>query len=207
MKAVILAAGIPRFGFPVDSKPKCLFHYQGEVILERLVRVLKKVGITEIIIVGGYKIEMIQQFNEEKKLGLKLVYNPTATSTEWTAWLDSVRVGLEGLDDDVLLIFGDVLLNEEGVRRIMEHPKRCISLFSFGYQMYKIPKELLPKLREYTHMHVHGPMHALNAFCMVNNGVKMYIGTTPEGVIKDSASMRDVDDYNMTDEAKKAKGR
>ncbi|GAI89587.1 unnamed protein product [marine sediment metagenome] len=160
--------------------------------------ILKKLGINEIIIVGGYKIEMIRQFNEDKKLGLKVAYNPTATSVSrgWAAYLDTVKVGLRGLDDDVLLIFGDVLLTEEAVRRVIEHPKGCISVFSYGYQMYKIPRELLPKLRKLEDGNDEfGPMHTLNDFCIVNNGIKM--------CIKDSASMHDVDRYNQTDEGKK----
>lgn len=194
-----MAAGITntKFGFPEDSKPKCLFHHQGEVILERQVRVLKKLGINEIIIVGGYKIEMIKQFNQDRKLGLKVAYNPTAASDRlvtrgWVAGLDTVKVGLQGLDDDVLLIFGDALLTEEGVRSIIEHPKPCISVFSHhGYQMYKIPRELLPKLRRLNEV---GAMHALHDFCMVNNGIKIWI--------KGPTMIYDVDYYNQTDEGK-----
>lgn len=198
IKAVILAAGITnkKYGFPEDSKPKCLFHYQGEVILERQVRVLRNVGINDITIVGGYKIEMIKQFNEEKKLGLKVVYNPTAASElqmfsvrhyghgAWVAWFDSIRAGVEGLDDDVLLIFSDLLLTEEGVRAVIEYPKRCIVAC---FDMYKIPRELLPKLRQ---LEI-GPVHTLTAFCLMNNGIKMNI------------SLQDVDCYGHTDEGKR----
>lgn len=204
MKVIIMAAGptesITLFGFPKNSKPKCLFHVRGETILERQVRILKKLGvnINDIIVVGGYKIDMVKQLNEEKKLGLKIVYNPTASKDfrkvqGWIAGLDTVRIGIRGLDDDVLLVFGDALLTEGGVRRIINHPKRCISVYSHhGYQMYKIPKELLPKLRE---LHKVGAMHSLHEFCIANNGIEMKV--------KNQAMIYDVDYYAQTDEGKK----
>ncbi len=81
MKCVLLAAGPTlshgTYRFPKDAKPKCLFHYEGEILLERSVRVLRKCGLNDIRIVVGYKKELIERFNNKKKLGLKLIYNPT----------------------------------------------------------------------------------------------------------------------------------
>jgi len=78
--AVILAAGrtlSAGYGFPENSKPKCLFHFSGEVLLERQVEVLRECGVSDIRVVVGYKKEMIEEFNEKMKLGLKLIFNPT----------------------------------------------------------------------------------------------------------------------------------
>jgi len=79
LKAVILAASKPesvKCEFPVGSKPKCLFHYKGEILLERQVKILRSVGLNDITVVVGHQKEMIERFNSQRGLGLKLVYNP-----------------------------------------------------------------------------------------------------------------------------------
>ena len=166
---------------------------------------------------------MIKQFNLDRGLGLKVVHNPMSESAHlklseswWSAWEETVRVGLQGLDDDVLLTFGDAILNEEGVRRVIDHPKRCISLYSHGYQMFKIPGELIPKLRVCLqevgfNSRVLGVIHNINDFCLNNNGIKLCIGTMMEEfsntlirVVEDTATMCDVDSFYQTDEGKLA---
>ena len=217
MKAILMAAGptYEKYGFPPNSKPKCLFHYNGEILLEMQVRVLREAGINDIVIVAGYKIEMIKKFNNDKKLGLNVLYNPTAASDKegslgWVKGIETVWVGLKSVNEDVLLIFGDVLLTVEGLQKIVEDENQCISVYSgHGYQLYKIPKALIPRLRTYTGRA--GGMMALHDFCMENGGIRMQIGLKPvqqEWIIKCKTKLvkigplRDVDYYYMTDEGK-----
>ena len=75
MKCVILAAGsmlhreAPKSGaWPKEPKPKTLYHVRGEVLLELQVKILQKVGIRDIIVVVGYKKELIEQFVKKKNL-------------------------------------------------------------------------------------------------------------------------------------------
>jgi len=220
LKAVLMAAGptYEKYGFPPNSKPKCLFHYKGEVLLERQVRILREAGISDIAIVAGYKIYQVQKFNKEKKLGLKVLYNPTAASDKegslgWVKGIDTAKVGVKAMDDDVLLIFGDVLLTVEGLQKVVEDEYKCISVYSgHGYQLYKIPKSLIPLLGKYKGRA--GGMMALHDFCMENGGIRMNIGTRTmkeEWLAKCKTKcvkigpIRDVDYYYMTDEGK-AKG-
>ena len=217
LKAVLMAAGptYEKYGFPPDSKPKCLFHYKGKVLLEMQVRVLREAGINDIAIVAGYKIEQIREFNKDKKLGLDVLYNPTAESDKegsrgWVKGIDTARVGVKSVDDDVLLIFGDVLLNVEGLQKIVEDENQCISVYSgHGYQLYKVPKALIPSLRKYYGRP--GGMMALHDFVMENGGIRMQIGMNPmkeEWIRKCKTKcvkippMRDIDYYYMTDEGK-----
>lgn len=215
MKAIIMAAGptYEKYGFPPDSKPKCLFHYKGEVILERQVRTLIDAGINDIRIVAGYKIDEIEDFNKAKNLGLEVLYNPTAASDKegslgWVKGIETAWVGIEALNDDALLLFGDVLLTVEGLKIIIEDEYKCLSVYSgSGYQLYKIPKRLISYLRKYNGRK--GGMMALHDFCMENGGIRLQIGLKPmkeEWLAKcktkcvKSYLLKDVDYYYQTDE-------
>ena len=60
MKAIILAAGVgSRMKKYTKSLPKGMMKINGKTLIERQIQVLKTVGIKKIIIVKGYKSEMI----------------------------------------------------------------------------------------------------------------------------------------------------
>lgn len=72
--AVILAAGLSSRFAPISyEKPKGLLKVRGEVLVERQIRQLQEVGITDITIVTGYKKE--QYFYLEDMFGVKIVVN------------------------------------------------------------------------------------------------------------------------------------
>lgn len=215
LKAVIMAAGPTSegYGFPPDSKPKCLFHFQGEVLLEGQVRVLREAGINNIVIVAGYKIEMVQEFNKDRQLGLNVLYNPSAASDKlvsrgWNKGIETAKVGVKTADDDVLLIFGDVLLVVESIQKIVEDENQCSSIYSgHGYQLYKVPKALIPAL--INHPGRGGGMIDLHDFCMKNGGIRMVVGSRPgkdawmkkcETKWLNAPVLQDVDYFYQTDE-------
>ena len=122
MKAVILAAGRPGSSFPDNSKQKVLYHVDGEILLERLVRQLREAGIEDIRLVTGYGAERIENFTRERKLDLELVYNP-----DWDGdSVKSLRCGIRDLNDDALIVFGDTLANSQIFRRFLECKARLV---------------------------------------------------------------------------------
>lgn len=163
MKTIIIAAGktlsakegkpwYSTLYFPENSKPKCLFHYGGETVLEKQVRLFRKCDLTNIRIVVGYKKELITRFIQEKNLGLEIVENPRAIDDRldfkrgWIKSLESINVGLEAIKDDVLIVMGDVLLTEEAVKAVLEveNPNATVAP-----HLFKISKEKLPLLRKF----------------------------------------------------------
>ncbi|MCH5307606.1 MAG: phosphocholine cytidylyltransferase family protein [Prevotella sp.] len=65
MIGVILAAGMAKRLRPLtDTKPKCLLEVGGRTLLERTVRAMQQAGITEFVVVTGYRGEMIRSFLE-----------------------------------------------------------------------------------------------------------------------------------------------
>ena len=73
--AIILAAGFSsRFAPLCAEKPKSLISVRGEVLIERQIRQLHEAGVKSVIVVTGYKKEMLQYLQD--KLGVILVENP-----------------------------------------------------------------------------------------------------------------------------------
>ena len=87
MIGVLLAAGRSRrLGSITDETPKSLLPVKGETpIMEVILRNLQAVGVTDIVIVTGYRADMIQEripaFQDTYGLSIDTIYNPT--HLEW----------------------------------------------------------------------------------------------------------------------------
>jgi len=127
LKATILAGGPMRGGlFPSNSKPKCLYHVKGETILGRIIRCLRAEGIDDIRVVTGYRKEDIERYNEENQLNLELVYAHT-----WkTDAMESLRIALKDTNDDLLLMYGDILLRRDVVRGFLDHRESLVWIYT-----------------------------------------------------------------------------
>ena len=76
MKAIILAGGRGKRLRPItDYVPKPLIPIKNIPIIEWQIKYLKKFGVLEIIICSGYKTEMIENYLNNKKLGIKISFS------------------------------------------------------------------------------------------------------------------------------------
>ena len=74
--AIILAAGITTDTNPISKTiPKGLYIVKGEILIERLIKQLQAIGIKQIYVVVGFRME--QFFYLEKKYGVYLIPNTT----------------------------------------------------------------------------------------------------------------------------------
>lgn len=123
MKALILAAGQTKtedpYNFPENYKPKCLLEYENEVILEKNVKLLRKHGINDIIVVIGYKASEVKEFARERNLELNFVHNPDFSDK---ASIDSLLLGMEEVppDETFLLFLGDIIVSEELLENLLK---------------------------------------------------------------------------------------
>lgn len=108
MKAIILAAGIgKRFKEVTDRRPKCLIEIQGKTLLERALTALGAAGVTEAVVVIGYRGEMIEQKVGPTCAGVQVRYvcndryEKGAILSLWSARGE--------FDDDILIMDADVL--------------------------------------------------------------------------------------------------
>lgn len=88
--AIIMAAGLSSRFAPVSyEKPKGVLTVRGDVLIERQIKQLLEVGITDITVVVGYKKEYF--FYLSQKYGVKIVVNPEYSSRNNHASLWLVR--------------------------------------------------------------------------------------------------------------------
>jgi len=110
LKAIILAGGRGKRLRPItDYVPKPLIPIKNIPIIEWQIKYLKKFGVSEVIICSGYKTEMIENYLNNKKLGLKVTFSiekkPLGTGGAIK------NAGKKIKDKSFLVINGDVITN------------------------------------------------------------------------------------------------
>ncbi len=121
MKAIILAAGTgTRIG---NQLPKCLMRLpMGNTIMENQVSLLRDNGIKEIIVVVGFKKDVIMEEFPDLIYRYNTFYHITNTSK-------SLMMALESIDeDDIIWINGDVFLESEVIRRLLSEPGNVMAV-------------------------------------------------------------------------------
>ena len=90
--------------------PKCLVSVGGMPILERLVRALDAHGIERLVIVTGYRAEMIRDYLGESFGGIAVEYIESplfaTTNTLYSLWL-----ARQAIDEPFLLVESDVVFD------------------------------------------------------------------------------------------------
>ncbi len=126
MKAIILAAGKgKRIGSITDKKPKALLKVNNKPILAYQIDALIKNGITEIIICIGYLYKIIEEFCKKNypHISIKFIYNKRY---EFTNNMYSFYLAREYLDEDIILMNGDVVFDERIIKKIIETPGNLV---------------------------------------------------------------------------------
>ena len=124
MKAIILAGGKgSRLGKLTDSLPKVLMEINGTTIIERQIKILNKIGITDITLVTGYGSDLIK-----KKLSgynVHLIKNEkySTTDTLYAFWLVK-----HCMEDEFLSFFGDAVFEEQILLNLLERKNADICL-------------------------------------------------------------------------------
>lgn len=112
MKAIILAAGEgSRLGSICKEQPKCLISIEDNTLLEIQINILHSCGIEDISVVRGYKAEKIDI------PGLKYYNNPDFASTNM---LHSLFCARNEMNDELLILYSDIIYEENVVKRIIE---------------------------------------------------------------------------------------
>ncbi len=110
MRAIILAAGVgQRLGETSGGRPKCLLEFDGISLLRRHITLLVKQGVTDILVVSGYRHDEIK--TELDRLGddfdVETEYNPEYESGSVISLWTARKILASG--DDIILMDADVL--------------------------------------------------------------------------------------------------
>src|SRR4030095_5387025 len=112
MQAIILAAGLSKRLRPLtDTTPKCLLKVGGKTILEMTLNNVLKNGITEFVMVTGYRESMIKDFISKNYPDLNIKYLTNSgyenNNNSYSLWMskDYIKGECILLDSDILFDF------------------------------------------------------------------------------------------------------
>lgn len=117
MQAIIMAAGKgSRLGTLTRNKPKAFLEIDGIKLIEYNIALLHSYGITDILIVTGYKNEQFEKLSP-KIDELRYVYNPFY---EMVNVLGSFYIAQEYLSEDTIYLHADTLCSPEIFKDMLE---------------------------------------------------------------------------------------
>lgn len=131
MKALILNSGLGRrMGNLTSNIPKCLIKISAtETILSRQLKLIAAAGIDEIIITTGYCEQILIDYCNSLSYSIKITYvnNPLYTETNY---IYSIYCARDYLDDDILLMHGDIVFESAVLDELLECKMSCMKVSS-----------------------------------------------------------------------------
>ena len=131
MKALILNSGMgSRMGVLTSEHPKCMTEISPrETILSRQLRQIAEAGIDEVVMTTGLFDSVLVNYCESLDLPLSVTFvkNPAYSETNY---IYSIYCAREYLDDDIVLMHGDLVFENEVFDRVMNHEGSCMTVSS-----------------------------------------------------------------------------
>lgn len=120
MKAVILAAGEGKRLKPITSSiPKPMIPLLGKPLLEHTIFGLKKAGIDQILLIVGYKQEIIREYFKKASLQLKVKID-YITQEDYLGTAHAAGCAKDFIkEDDFLMMYGDLFVDPDIFKVIM----------------------------------------------------------------------------------------
>lgn len=131
MKALILNSGLGhRMGALTSEHPKCMTEISAtDTILSRQLKLIAAAGIKEVVMTTGYCHEVLVSYCQS--LGFPLHYtfvnNPLYTETNY---IYSIYCAREYLDDDILLMHGDIVFESTVLDDVLTSVHSCMKVSS-----------------------------------------------------------------------------
>lgn len=131
MKALILNSGLgSRMGVLTSEHPKCMTEISShETILSRQLKQIAEAGIEDVVITTGYYDSVLVNYCNSLDLPLHFTFvkNPIYDKTNY---IYSIYCAREYLDDDIVLMHGDLVFENEVFDRVIASPVSCMTVSS-----------------------------------------------------------------------------
>lgn len=128
LKAIILAAGEGTRLRPYTlDRPKCLVEVDGVSLLDRQIAVLNAEVIHPIVLIGGYRVEMLERRNLEIRVNQRYF----ETNMVWTLFCAE-----DELDGEVLLCYGDIVYSREILQALKKSKADIAVAIDLDWELY-----------------------------------------------------------------------
>ncbi len=136
MQAIILAAGMgKRLKDLTKDSAKCMLEVNGITLIERMLKQLDKINLSQIVIVVGYKSELVKEYidslnKEDCLLKTPIVYvdNPIYYKTNNIYSLFLAKKYL--LEEDTILLESDIIFEDIALKQLIENEYENLALVS-----------------------------------------------------------------------------
>ncbi len=131
MKALILNSGLgSRMGVLTSEHPKCMTEIShSDTILSRQLKLIAQAGITEVVMTTGYYDSILEEYCESLDLPLHITFvkNPVYDKTNY---IYSIYCAREYLDDDIILMHGDLVFENTVFDDVLASNESCMTVGS-----------------------------------------------------------------------------
>ena len=131
MKALILNSGMgSRMGVLTSEHPKCMTEISSkETILSRQLKQIADAGIEEVVMTTGAFDSVLVNYCQSLDLPVKIMFvkNPKYKETNY---IYSIYCAKEYLDDDIVLMHGDLVFENVVFDEIINSEKSCMAVSS-----------------------------------------------------------------------------
>ena len=117
-------------GVLTSEHPKCMTEISArDTILSHQLRQLKDIGVTDVVMTTGLFDQVLVNYCESLDLGLNFTFvkNPVYDRTNY---IYSIYCARDQLDDDVLLMHGDLVFENEVIDKVIESETSCMTVSS-----------------------------------------------------------------------------
>lgn len=117
-KAIVIAAGMGKRLRPfTDEMPKCLVPVGGQPILTRQLAAFRRAGVTDVVVIRGYKADVLEARRGELGPGVRFVEN---RDYEQNNILESLSMAAAELDGPVYTTYADIVFAPEVVTELRD---------------------------------------------------------------------------------------
>jgi len=131
MKALILNSGLgSRMGTLTLEHPKCMTEISAsETILSRQLNLLVEAGIHDVVMTTGYFDSILVNYCKSLNLPVDFTFinNPLYAETNY---IYSIYCAKEFLDDDIILMHGDLVFEYSVLEDLIKNEKSCMKVSS-----------------------------------------------------------------------------
>ena len=128
MKALILNSGLgSRMGLYTSEHPKCMTDISNtESILSNQLRLLKKAGVTDVVMTTGYYDKVLVEYCNSLGLSMnyEFVFNPLYSQTNYIYSIYCARKQLRG--QDVVMMHGDLVFTLGVLEKTLNSQRSCM---------------------------------------------------------------------------------